>query len=69
MQIVLWTVTKLDYYHRAFTQEYGIDYEETFAPITLLTFVRNLLAITMVKQQSLFYMNVKNELLNDDLTK
>ena len=33
---------------RGFTQEYGIDYEETFALITRLTFVRSLLAVTAV---------------------
>ena len=50
-----------------FTQEYGIDYEETFAPIAHLTSVRSLLAVTAVRHWPLFQMNVKNAFLNGDL--
>ena len=34
---------------RGFTQEYGIDYEETFALVTHLTSVRALLAVAATK--------------------
>jgi hypothetical protein len=30
---------------RGFTQEYGVDYEETFAPVACLSSVRALLAV------------------------
>ena len=30
---------------RGFTQEHGIDYEETFAPVARLSYVRTLIAI------------------------
>ncbi|GKV52127.1 hypothetical protein SLEP1_g58720 [Rubroshorea leprosula] len=47
--------------------EYGIDFEETFAPIARLTIVRSLLAITAVHKWKLFQMDVKNAFLNGDL--
>lgn len=39
---------------RGFTQEYDIDYEETFAHIARLTSVRNLLAVAAARHWSLY---------------
>jgi hypothetical protein len=53
---------------KGYAQEYGIDYEETFAPVTRITSVLSLLAIAAVHQWPLFQMDVNNVFLNGDLT-
>ncbi|KAL3511542.1 hypothetical protein ACH5RR_024259 [Cinchona calisaya] len=52
---------------KGFAQEYGIDYEETFAPVARLTSVRSLLAVAASRRWSLFQLDVKNSFLNGDL--
>ncbi|GKV19316.1 hypothetical protein SLEP1_g29596 [Rubroshorea leprosula] len=52
---------------KGFTQEYGIDYEETFALVSHLTSVRSLLVIAAMWRWKLFQMDVKNAFLNGDL--
>jgi hypothetical protein len=53
---------------RCFTQEYGVDYEETFALVAHLISVRALLAVAAFRHWSLCQMDVKNAFLNGDLT-
>ena len=52
---------------KGFTQEYGIDYEETFALVAYLTSVRCLIAVATVCRWPLCQMDVKNVFLNGDL--
>ena len=53
---------------KCFTQEHGIDYEETFAPVACISFVRTLLAIDAASKWDLFQMDVKNTFFNGDLS-
>ena len=53
---------------KGFTQEYGIDYEETFASVARLSSVRTLVAIFASRHWPLFQMDVKNAFLNGELT-
>uniref|UniRef100_A0A2N9GH63 Integrase catalytic domain-containing protein n=1 Tax=Fagus sylvatica TaxID=28930 RepID=A0A2N9GH63_FAGSY len=53
---------------KEFTQEYGIDYEETFAPVACLSSIRTLIAVSASRHWPLFQMDVKNAFLNGELT-
>jgi hypothetical protein len=53
---------------KGFTQEYGIDYEETFASVARLFFVRILITVSASQYWPLFQMDVKNVFLNGELT-
>ena len=52
---------------KGFTQEYGIDYEETFTPVAHISYARALLAVATASKWDLFQMDVKNAFLNVDL--
>ncbi|KAM7529809.1 hypothetical protein LguiB_033219 [Lonicera macranthoides] len=53
---------------KGFTQEYGIDYEETFAPVARMTTVRTLISVASVRQWTIHQMDVKNAFLHGDLS-
>ena len=51
-----------------FTQEYGIDYEETFAHVARLSSVMTLIVIYAARKWPLFQMDVKKVFLNGELS-
>ncbi|CAN0917564.1 Retrovirus-related Pol polyprotein from transposon TNT 1-94, partial [Linum grandiflorum] len=53
---------------RGFTQSFGIDYQETFAPVAKLNTVRILLSVAVNEDWPLYQMDVKNAFLNGILT-
>lgn len=52
---------------RGFTQTFGVDYKETFAPVAKMNTVRVLLSVAINHGWSLFQMDVKNAFLHGDL--
>ena len=54
---------------RGFTQEYEIDYEETFAPMARISYVRTLIVVYAASKWPLFQMDIKNAFLNGELSK
>lgn len=45
---------------KGYTQEYGIDYDDTFAPVAKITAIRCLLSIATTKNWDLHQMDVTN---------
>ena len=52
---------------KGFTQTYGIDYQETFAPVAKINSIRVLLSLAVNSDWPLYQLDVKNAFLNGDL--
>ena len=52
---------------KGFTQTYGIDYSDTFAPVAKLNIVRVLISFVVNLYLPLQQLDVKNAFLNEDL--
>lgn len=52
---------------KGYTQSYGIDYQETFAPVARLNTIRVLLSVAANLDWPLYQLDVKNAFLNGDL--
>jgi len=52
---------------KGYAQTYGIDYEETYSPITKMTTIRVIITMATIKRWSLHQMDVKNVFLHGDL--
>ena len=52
---------------KGFTQTYGIDYQETFAPVAKLNTIRVLLSLAANLDWSLHQLDIKNAFINGDL--
>ncbi|CAN6713480.1 unnamed protein product [Malus baccata var. baccata] len=52
---------------RGFTQTYGLDYKETFAPVAKMNNVRVLLSVAMNQSWPLYQMDVNNAFLHGEL--
>jgi len=53
---------------KGFTQEHGIDYDETFALVAQITTVRTLLVVAIARYWPLYQMDEKNAFLHGSLT-
>jgi len=49
---------------KGFSQQYGVDYDETFAPIARMDTIRVVLAIVAQNKWPLYQMDVKSTFLN-----
>ena len=53
---------------KEYSQQYGMDYEETFTPVAKKTTIRTLIVVASIRQWHISQLDVKNAFLNKDLS-
>ena len=54
---------------KGYTQKKGLDYFDTYSPVTMITTIRMLIALAAVHDLKIHQMNVKTTFLNGELEK
>ncbi|GJU33015.1 retrovirus-related pol polyprotein from transposon TNT 1-94 [Tanacetum coccineum] len=67
MSMVQQQRTKQDWLHKGYSQEEGIDYDETFAPVARMEAIRIFLAFATYMNFKVYQMDVKSAFLNGKL--
>ena len=52
---------------KGYSQQYGMNYEETFAPVVKMTIIRTLIDVASIRQWHISQLDVKNAFLNGNL--
>jgi hypothetical protein len=52
---------------KGYSPQYGMNYEETFAPVVKMTTIHTLIVVALVRQWHISQLDVKNAFLNGDL--